>query len=524
MRQRNPQNNTSLLYSSTAVPAAIQADSSDDSESDPEDNALVVQEEDDGLMASSSFRRQFERSLSGGLTTTHTQLWQPLVQGLSQGTVWWAQCTTISVAAVLTYSFALTENVQVAIMVVLTLFGAAPMAPAHFVPAALGGFVGGHNSMFNPPHDTSTTWQACLWVIALSWLVGCLWAFGFAKYKVLEGYSGRLGTTTFVGMNWIMVTLWGPLGVVDWNKYYYGFVGVVPWAEEDQSPQSKGQHSTKLATAWDWTEQAEVAIGYVLAVIWLGVVAGQTRLYLVKSQNTFNGSKNNTLMVPILWALLSILCVNAFQYKHAAGLYNGFAVGAYVAMASRLTCTSKLITVSLVAALWGLTLTPWFVGFAGKSGFTAMIGHVTHDAFEMIWLRVKQTFPQAHQASPVAVELQQQQQQPLVPQQPQQQQQQLVQTEEDEPPLPTFKPKPDQAFLTKQQRRQQQRLQHMQRQQQQQQQPNATQPPIPQVEPASPNRLHHRAWSTLPHSEAPWQHPRVHGPSVLSTNPLELEV
>jgi hypothetical protein len=42
----------------------------------------------------------------------------------------------------------------------------------------------------------------------------------------------------------------------------------------------------------------------------------------------------------------------------------------------------KFATVSLVAALWGLILMPFFVGFAGKSGFTSMLGHVPHTALE----------------------------------------------------------------------------------------------------------------------------------------------
>ena len=121
-----------------------------------------------------------------------------------------------------------------------------------------------------------------------------------------------------------------------------------------------------------------MAIGYVGSVVWLGVVAGGTRIlhdnHLKRYNTTTNKSSGpppqplNNVMVPVLWALLSMLVVNATQYEHSPGLFNGFAVGSYVAMASlrKIPSVSKFASVSILAALWGLLLTPFFVGFAGS--------------------------------------------------------------------------------------------------------------------------------------------------------------
>ena len=55
-------------------------------------------------------------------------------------------------------------------------------------------------------------------------------------------------------------------------------------------------------------------------------------------------------------------------FAEYAGAFTGFAVGSYVAMASlqKISSILKFAFVSLLAAGWGLTLTPFFVGFAGS--------------------------------------------------------------------------------------------------------------------------------------------------------------
>mmetsp|Transcript_11886 Transcript_11886/g.20646 ORF Transcript_11886/g.20646 Transcript_11886/m.20646 type:complete len:186 (+) Transcript_11886:601-1158(+) len=178
-------------------------------------------------------------------------------------------------------------------------------------------------------------------------------------------------------MNLVMVTIYGPASIVDWDRYYYGFVHIIHFGEEDSS--------LDLASAWKWTEEAEVAIGYVLSVLWLGVVGGGTRIlhnkYVQKQleqqqernteddEDTFEEEPSsarkqqqkqrpvvlqplNNVLVPVVWSLFFMLIINATQYNHAPGLYNGFAVGAYVAMASlqKIPTVSKFVYVSLLAA------------------------------------------------------------------------------------------------------------------------------------------------------------------------------
>ena len=76
-------------------------------------------------------------------------------------------------------------------------------------------------------------------------------------------------------------------------------------------------------------------------------------------------------VVPVAFALSSMLaahCVPRYESRARSALFNGLAVGSYVAMASlqRIPAVSRFASVSLVASVWGLALTPFFVGFAGS--------------------------------------------------------------------------------------------------------------------------------------------------------------
>jgi len=431
-----------------------------------------------------------------------------------------------------------------------------------------------------------------LWLLLLSFCVSFIWYFVIthSNIKLLDGYAGRLGTTTFLGMNAVMVCVWGPVGVVDWNRFYYGFVHIVHVAEEAESSSNAVADEPDLIIPWSISADAELAIGYVVAVLWVGVVGGATRirhhLYIqqwrrdrdreeeeaagvtaskeegrtsvastaspppspLPSKPTEPAPLNNVL-VPVLLALLSMLLVHATGYDHAAGLYNGFAVGAYVAMASLLKLPSvlKFAAASLTAACWGLVLTPFFVGFAGKSGFTSMMGHVTLELLEKLidrvrtkhrrLLRRQQVYQQEEHQQQLqmqqqgSLELQpqrlQEEQQPL-----QEQQQNEIETEEElellhkpqEPYHPPHKPsrKKELVLSTKQQRRQQQRLRQLQEQQQQQQQ-QATQDQKENLAEAAP--LRHRSWVAAPAQGAAgvWNHPKLEEDKFYSA-PSKLEV
>ena len=470
------------------------------------------------------------------------------------GKVWYVQCMTIAIFAFLTYSYnninvgvdintmttpATSTNVQIAIMTVLTLVGASPFCSTHLITAAIGTFVGGQNIIGSHGLDTYTSganefhYTNYLWLLLLSAVVGLIWCFIITnpRLNILDGYAGRLGSTTFIGMNVTMLLFFGPLNVVDWNRYYYGLVHIVHVGEEDSATNKTTSLVLLSSNAWTWIEETELAIGYVLAVIWLGVVSGTTRIFhqrYVQHWHRINKEPTqtppvplNNVLIPVLWCLLSILIVNSTGYIHSPGLYNGFAVGAYIGMASlqKISTIAKFVTVSMVAACWGLTLTPFFIGFAGKSGFTSMCGHVTHVGIEILIERIQ-----------IILRLRRRQQQQ---QQQRQDEQSQVTTQQQTEPIESnssqvqvqaqeqhsfhlhysHKPskKKEQIFVTKQQRRQQQRLQHQQHdslhqhQHQHQQQDSVVQ-------------LHHRAWDTTSkkvtdgnnHSNGDdvWEHPK----------------
>ncbi len=443
----------------------------------------------------------------------------------------WSQFVTIALAALATYSYhnvGATANVQISIMTIITLVGASPFCKTHLTTASIGAFVGGQNiigatqKLTEPPLVTDAIYSSYLWLVVLSAGVGLVWTHFVThpRIKLLDGYSGRLGSTTFIGMNLVMVLVWGPLGVVGWNRYYYGLIDIVHMAEEDSAP---------LATAWSWTEEIELAIGYVLAVVWLGVVSGIARIkhnqYIQDWQQQHNGEENtlaplNKVLIPVLFSLLSILIVNATNYRHAAGLYNGFAVGAYVGMASlqKIPSVTKFATISLTAAMWGLTLTPFFVGFAGKSGFTSMMGHVTHEAVEsFVWKRIqyclqrKQRIEQQQRHALEEEEQRLQEEQERLQKQ-REEQERLLQERQKEPYHPPHKPsrKKELVLSTKQQRRQQQRLK-------QQQNRMAVQPQKQATPEAAPIR--HRAWVASPaEGDGIWEHPQLNEVSTSKTS------
>lgn len=424
---------------------------------------------------------------------------------IGDGKIWWVQILSIYVSAVLTYSYNRNINVQLAIMTVITMVGASPFCSSHIVTASVGAFAGGHNiigSIGDMKDNTEIGILNYLWLLLLSCVVGSIWCFLITRQKVLDGYAGRLGTTTFIGMNISMVLFFGPLNVVDWDRYYYGFTHLIHVAEEDSA-----LPDVALATAWKWTEEIELAIGYIFAVIWLGVAGGGARIFHQNYMNHWHRNNNgttgnaasppttlNNVLCPVLLALFSMLVVNAFQYKHAFGLYNGFAVGSYVAMASlqKIPSVAKFATVSLLAAGWGLALTPFFVGFAGKSGFTSMLGHLTCSILESSIERARRIRQQQEQKRVMEEEEMQFMREPA--------EQEIIQSSPPKSPIhhkKHVKPRHDTVFVTKQQRRQRQRLQNRQA---------STKSELKDSPQIQAPKLHHRSWQAVPGDEA-WQHP-----------------
>ena len=199
-------------------------------------------------------------------------------------------------------------DVQVAIMTVIALAGCvAPhlaASPSHqrriVIASSMRAFVGGQSvigsSRGGDDHDHDDGDYHAVragnypWLLLLSATTGCVWRFVIdgPNVALLSGYAGRMGFATFVGMNAVMVTAYGPAGVVDWDRYYGGFVAVEPddaggirhVGEAEDAPSShtppssshsSSSTSSRWRASWDWAEDEEA--GYQAASYVLGRVA-----------------------------------------------------------------------------------------------------------------------------------------------------------------------------------------------------------------------------------------------------------
>ena len=247
-------------------------------------------------------------------------------------------------------------------MLVITLVGASPLMTNLLVVSSIGAFVGGQNvigATAGMSEETEVEIVHYAWLAVLACAVASVWRL-VSRFKLFDGYAGRLGTTTFLGMNLSMI-MFVPADVVSWKLYVWGFIGIIHVGEEDSSTSPKSPYS--------WAQEAESAIVYVLGVMWLGLLSGGTRLFNKRRIEGISQPPLNNILTPVVYALSSMLVVNATQYGHAPAIYNGFAVGSYVGMVSlnKITNLQRFALVSAFASVWGLTLTPFFVGFAGKN-------------------------------------------------------------------------------------------------------------------------------------------------------------
>ncbi|KAL7507986.1 hypothetical protein ACHAWX_000707 [Stephanocyclus meneghinianus] len=300
-----------------------------------------------------------------------------LLYQLGEGKKVWVQFLTLCTSSSLTYAYTnvaidgvAKANTQLAIMTVITLVGASPFSSSHLIAATIGAFVGGQHIIgsFGAAGDAIVvTWDNYLWLCLLGCVVGLIWNFIMSPLKILDGFAGRLGTAVFLGMNLVMLAAFGPFHVVRWDQYYFGLNEKLTSAEDS------------IPLGYAWFQEAEMSIGYIIAVVFMGVWGGGTRIwnqnYLDRQRQILSPSLITSLpapfsniLLPVFLALFSMLAVIISGYKYSSSVFNGFAVGTYVAMASlqQISSTGEFAIVSLLAAGWGLALTPFFVGFAGS--------------------------------------------------------------------------------------------------------------------------------------------------------------
>ncbi|CAB9513335.1 expressed unknown protein [Seminavis robusta] len=263
---------------------------------------------------------------------------------------WLIQVFTTIVAAFLTYSLVNEGeqfNHQIATMAVIVLIGESQ--PQLVTAAGCGAFAGGQYTQTIPNYG---------WLFLLSIATASAWLL-VQRYKLLLGFSGRLGTTTFIAMNTTMILFIGPSKAVPWNQY------------------------GNAALLWGDRLLLEPSLMFLASVIVMAGVCGAFRLNAKMPVSP--------VLLPVKFALLAMMIVNATGYSYRNACFNGFAVGAYVAMASeaRIPSVLSFVAAGCFAGLWGLFLAPFFVGFGGKGGFTATLGYTTYYVLTVVLSKIR---------------------------------------------------------------------------------------------------------------------------------------
>jgi hypothetical protein len=221
---------------------------------------------------------------------------------------------------------------QVMTMILVTLCGS---TLPHLITAVACGVYAGS--------VTANTLPSYPWVILLAFFTSIVWQV-VSTFKLMLGFSGRLGASAFMGMNFTAVIAFAASPSVDYDRY------------------------GNLDQLWDDTTWEE-ALVTIAACVFLASSASYFRLIATVPVNP--------VLVPSAWALFCMFLMSLADYEHNPSIFGGFAVGAYVAMAaeSRLPNVGYFATVGLIAGFWIIFLKPFFLGFGGKSGFTAMVGY-----------------------------------------------------------------------------------------------------------------------------------------------------
>ena len=174
------------------------------------------------------------------------------------------------------------------------------------------------------------------------------------------GFSGRLGATAFISMNITAIITFLVDSSVGFDRY--GF------------DSNNGE-----VTTMGWEE----AMVTILSTLFVATTASWHRLNSTVPLNP--------VLIPSTWALFCMLIVSLTQYDYTSSMFNGIAVGSYVAMASesRLPKVSNFGIVGCIAGIYVCLLDNFFLGFGGKSGFTAMIGYATYLCIQLLLKKMR---------------------------------------------------------------------------------------------------------------------------------------
>ncbi|CAE8592616.1 unnamed protein product [Polarella glacialis] len=256
---------------------------------------------------------------------------------------WILQCLSLWIGAFLTHLYSndgkkVGGNLAQATLVTLCCH----LAPQLSAPFAMGAYIGVVSDEILPGNQ---------WLCLLCLVGTCFWRL-MSHFKLLVGFSGRLGFAAFVSCHITQVAILIPADVVHYQKgsllsdvLFFG-----------------------KAQVWDPTPRWQP--------IFTGLVAATYGAVQSKFLRDLGGSLENPITAATSGALLCFIVLTVTGWSYAEVAMNGIAVGSFVGMASLelLPTTWSFALVGLLAGCFIPLLEPVWQGWSGKQGTCAFLG------------------------------------------------------------------------------------------------------------------------------------------------------
>ena len=263
------------------------------------------------------------------------------------------QALTVGLAVLLTYSIATRGHTLGANLGQATVNTLAGLVMPHLAaPVGAGAYAGMVSAL------PSYGWVTFLAVnTSISWFL-------VSRWKLMVGYSGRLGTTAFVPCFFTVMICCGA-NDAQWDVYY-------------------------RSGNWDdlTTERCLVT---VMAVALAAILTRLVSTHVGVFPNLANPVSAGSAV-----ALVAMLCVDVTDYRYKNAILSGIGQGTFTGMASvqRLSLW-QVAAAGLIGGGLALLIHPFFNGFGGKQGFTAFLSCLPFIASEAIRAKLKGAAPTA---------------------------------------------------------------------------------------------------------------------------------